>query len=44
MIRDNPYASLGVGVGGGGLLLYLLYHLLSQRGGGQQNPMAAMYG
>jgi hypothetical protein len=45
MIRENPYASLGVGVGGGGLLMYLLYQLLAGRGGGGGQPqMAAMYG
>ena len=42
MIKDNPYASLGVGVGGGGLLMYLLYKLLS--GGGGQQQMMPAYG
>lgn len=41
-IKDNPYASLGVGVGGGSLLAYLLYKLLSGGfGGGQQQQMPA---
>ena len=44
MIKENPYASLGVGAGGGGILMYLLYRLLSGGFGGQQpQSRATMY-
>ena len=41
-IKENPYASLGVGAGGGGLLMYLLHRLLSGGFGGQQPQSRAM--